>query len=312
MQKPPTIHILLATYNGERFLTEQLKSIAQQSHSNWTLTVSDDGSTDKTLSMVERFAKEVTQPVIFLQGPRKGSSTANFVHLITHTTFGSDQDLYAFCDQDDVWDKEKLASAYHWHFQHSSAPFRLYCGRTIYVDEFLRPIGLSPDIIRGPSFGNALIQNIASGNTMVFNYAILIYLKKISPEHFVWHDWTTYLIATAMDGLVFFDKVPRVSYRQHSLNVIGSNNGYKSFAKAIKDVFQGRYKNWLNVTTLSVFDFSDDIPNNSLRIFNEFTLIRNQKSSLMRLLHFLLSKKIMRQSFFSNILFALALLLELA
>jgi len=312
MLKQPTVHILLATYNGERFLAEQLESIALQTYNNWTLTVSDDGSIDNTLDIVQRFASKVHQPVTVLQGPQRGSSTANFCNLISHTTFGDDLDLYAFCDQDDVWHEDKLASACNWHIQNTSVLFRLYCSRTTYVDESLTPIGISPRHNQPPSFGNALVQNIASGNTMVFDTAVFLYLKKISPKHFVWHDWTTYLITTAMEGLVFFDKAPRVFYRQHSLNVIGSNNDYKSIIKTMKAIFQGRYKQWLDLTTLSVLDISNEIPINSLKILNEFTLIRNHKFTPAKTLRFLLSKNIKRLGFISNILFAIALLIKLA
>lgn len=312
MRRPPTVHILLATYNGELFLTEQLESIARQKHRNWTLTVSDDGSTDKTLAIVKRFASKVEQPVYMLKGPQKGSSTANFVNLISLTEINNDLDLYAFCDQDDVWDEEKLAYACHWHAQHTSAAFRLYCGRTTYVNEQLTPIGISPDLKQAPSFGNALVQNIASGNTMVFNSSVLFYLKKVLPEHYVWHDWTTYLTATAMNGLIYFDKTPRVLYRQHSLNVIGSNDDHKAFIKSIKAIYHGRYKHWLDLTTLCVLDFAKDAPSNSIRIFNEFMSIRSHKSALITIMKFLASKNIRRQGLLSNIIFAIALFFKFA
>jgi len=182
MSQQPTVHILLATYNGARYLAEQLESIARQTHSAWTLTVSDDGSTDDTLDIVQRFATQVTQPVSLLQGPKEGSSTANFCHLVAQAPTDNVQDLYAFCDQDDVWHDDKLQRAVQWHAQHPSQSVRLYCGRTQYVNEQLQPIGLSPSIKRPPSFGNALVQNIASGNTMVFSHAVLMAQKNPAQE----------------------------------------------------------------------------------------------------------------------------------
>jgi len=150
-----TVHILLATYNGARYLDEQLQSIARQTHCDWTLTVSDDGSSDDTLDIVQRFSAQVNQPVTVLQGPRQGSSTANFFHLLAQAPTGNSLDLYAFCDQDDVWLDDKLSSAVKWHIQYSGQNVRLYCGRTQVVDEQLQPIGISPNIKRPPSFGNA-------------------------------------------------------------------------------------------------------------------------------------------------------------
>jgi len=143
MPPKPTVHILLATYNGSSYLAEQLQSIGRQTHSNWTLTVSDDGSTDDTLAIVHRFSEQVNQPVFLLQGPRQGSSTKNFCHLLVHAPTENSQDLYAFCDQDDVWHDNKLQRAVHFHSQHPNQSLRLYCARTQFVNELLKPIGLS-------------------------------------------------------------------------------------------------------------------------------------------------------------------------
>lgn len=182
MPYQPTVHILLATYNGAKYLQAQLDSIARQTHPQWTLTVSDDGSTDETLNIVKAFAQNSPQTVNLLQGPCAGSSTRNFCHLIQHAPAGTEHDLYAFCDQDDVWLDTKLERAVQWHAQHLQQPVRLYCGRTQFVNGKLQPIGLSPGIRRPPSFGNALVQNIASGNTMVFSPSMLAAQKKSSPN----------------------------------------------------------------------------------------------------------------------------------
>lgn len=310
MHQQPTVHILLATYNGGSFLAEQLESIARQSHTNWKLTVSDDGSTDDTLAIIKRFKRQVQQPITLLKGPNNGSSTANFFHLITNAPIDNSADLYAYCDQDDVWHDNKLERAVKWHAQHSNQHVRLYCGRTQFVDENLQSIGLSPSLKRAPSFGNALVQNIASGNTMVFSYAVLVSQKRVLIGHSVWHDWTTYLVATALDGVVWFDKEPCLFYRQHSGNVIGSNDGFKAQIARLKPLFNGRFKHWTDINCAAVYDLHELMRLDAINTFKNFEAMRRAPSAITRAFAFLKSD-IRRQRGSSNVLLALALILKL-
>lgn len=279
----PTVHILLATYNGAQFLTEQLDSIARQTHSAWTLTISDDGSTDNTLALVAEFSARITQPLTVLQGPRQKSSTRNFCHLIQNAPAAEASDLYAFCDQDDVWLDNKLERAVEWHARQQSHAVRLYCNRTQFVDEQLKPIGLSPGIQRPPSFGNALVQNIASGNTMVMSHDVLLAQKKVKPEHSVWHDWTTYLVATALGGIVCFDDQPTLLYRQHGGNVIGANNGFLAQIKRLKPLFNGRFKQWTDANLAAVRDLNTLPTHDSLHLYRQFEKLRQMPAPWHRL-----------------------------
>lgn len=300
MPSKTTVHILLATYNGARYLAEQLESIGRQTHSAWTLTVSDDGSTDDTLSILQSFAAQVTQPITVLRGPRKGSATSNFYYLVEQALTDNVQDLFAFCDQDDIWHNEKLQRAVQWHLQHNNKNVRLFCGRTQFVNNQLRPIGLSPSIKRQPSFGNALVQNIASGNTMVFSHSVLAALKKVQPAHYVWHDWTTYLVTTALRGEVWFDHEPCLLYRQHETNVVGSNNNLSQLLKSIKLSLHGRYQSRLSLNLLAVSDLQ--IQANAFVCEHTCVIpfIRESKNPLRRfiLLH---RSNIRRQGALSNV-----------
>ncbi|OYU31088.1 MAG: glycosyl transferase family 2 [Comamonadaceae bacterium PBBC2] len=306
----PTVHILLATYNGAQFLTEQLDSIARQTHSAWTLTISDDGSTDNTLALVAEFAARITQPLTVLQGPRQKSSTRNFCHLIQNTPTAEASDLYAFCDQDDVWLDNKLERAVEWHAQQQSHAVRLYCSRTQFVDEQLKPIGLSPGIQRPPSFGNALVQNIASGNTMVMSHDVLLAQKKVKPEHSVWHDWTTYLVATALGGKVCFDDQPSLLYRQHRGNVIGSNDGLIAQIRRFKPLFEGRFKQWTDANMAAVKDLGSLSTLTARELHHRFESLRAMPMFWSRF-NAWRKTSIRRQSSLSNMTLVLALTLAL-
>ena len=105
----PSVAILLGTYNGEKFLEAQLDSLEAQSVTNWTLYVSDDGSTDATLDIIHRYqSKWGTDKIRYRLGPQKGFAQ-NFLSLACDTSIKAD--YYAFCDQDDVWLPEKLSIA---------------------------------------------------------------------------------------------------------------------------------------------------------------------------------------------------------
>lgn len=302
----PTVHILLATYNGAQYLAEQLASLQRQTYTRWSLTVSDDGSTDDSREIVQAFADKVPQSVHMLRGPRKGS-TNNFFHLVQQAPNDQLQDLFAFCDQDDVWLDLKLEKAVQWHGSHVREPVRLYCGRTQFVNERLKPMGWSPGVQRLPSFGNALVQNIASGNTMVMSQALLTALKRINPENSVWHDWTTYLVATSLGGLVWFDNVFYVNYRQHAANVVGSNARPGENIVAFIESMRGRYRKRMNKNLDALAEISDCLPIQNRVILLQFAAIRNSRSIKERIRIWRCSP-IRRQSQVSNIWLLIALI----
>jgi glycosyltransferase involved in cell wall biosynthesis len=281
----PTVHVLLATYNGARFLDAQLQSLAEQTWKNWTLTISDDGSTDGTLEIVKKFAAASEQKISVIEGPRLGS-TQNFFHLLQSTQVHENSNLFAFCDQDDIWLPQKLSKAVSAYRVHTapSQPF-LYCGRTSVVNAELKPLGMTDLPRRGLTFSNALTQNIASGNTMVFNHALTLLMLKVNPLHSVWHDWTAYQVATGCGGVVAFDPIPMLLYRQHGANVIGSKDGLLSRLLRVGSLLDGRYRIWCGLTELAIKDLEAHLTPQARTTFAGFRLARSSKSPIERLRH---------------------------
>jgi glycosyltransferase involved in cell wall biosynthesis len=309
---PSTVHILLATYNGGRYLKAQLDSIAKQTFRNWTLLVSDDGSTDDTIKIAEEFASQHRDHVIsIMPGPRRGS-TANFFNLLNAAPLERQSDLYAFCDQDDVWLPDKLERAVQWLRKsiHTYELPLLYCARTRLVDAQLRPIGLSPMPSRPLTFGNALTQNVASGNTMVFNQSLLVLLRKVPPVHSVWHDWTTYQVATACGGTLFYDESPALLYRQHAANVIGATNTILSNAKRLKLILQGSYREWSEKSEAAMGSIENPMTPAAKRQLNSFRDMRRAKSPFHRLIAGLRSD-LYRQTIPEQVALLIALFLRL-
>ncbi|CAI1725940.1 glycosyltransferase family 2 protein [Serratia liquefaciens] len=211
--------ILLCTRNGENYLYDQLSSYESQTYKNWSLWVSDDGSTDTSRDIIADFISQSGIRGYLLSGPQQGFC-ANFMSLVANPEIQAT--YYAFSDQDDVWLDDKLARATQWLQSIKADIPAVYCSRTRLTDSTGAVKGFSPDHEKAPGFGNALLQNIASGNTMVFNHSARELLRKAQGAPMVVHDWSLYQIVAGCGGAVFYDRQPTVLYRQHNNNVIGN------------------------------------------------------------------------------------------
>jgi glycosyltransferase involved in cell wall biosynthesis len=224
------VAILLATKDGAEFLPEQLRSYRDQTHRNWELYVSDDGSSDNTRYIIDRFAEDVSQAVEQRKGPCKGF-WRNFMSLALDESITAD--CFAYSDQDDVWSKDKLERAVNWLAGIPKTIPAVYCGRTELVDSDGASLGYSQLYTKTPSFQNALVENIGGGNTMVFNQAAKKLLEAAGPVKMVAHDWWIYQLVTAAGGIVHYDPQPCLKYRQHARNVIGSRVGLDALVHRI-------------------------------------------------------------------------------
>ena len=242
----PKVAILMGTYNGERFLPEQLDSIKRQTHTNWELHVSDDGSTDSTQVIIHDFKAELQEHLVTLrQGPQKGFAT-NFLALTCDPAIKAD--YYAFSDQDDVWESDKLERAIAWLNTIPTDKPAMYCSRTRLIDERGNQIGFSPLFKRKPSFKNALVQSIAGANTMAFNNEARKLIEHGGSEiSVVSHDWWVYMLVSGCGGSVYYDGTPCVRYRQHDANLVGANAGVRAMYARLTASVRGRFKEWNNV-----------------------------------------------------------------
>jgi glycosyltransferase involved in cell wall biosynthesis len=241
-----TTTIFLCTLNGARFLQEQLDSIVAQTHTNWRLIVSDDGSEDGTLDILERYGRKFKAPqsVEVRAGPRRGAS-ANFLSLMSDPEI--EGTYFACCDQDDVWLPDKLERALAWLESVPTHAPAVYFSRTSYIAADGREIGLSPLFRKPPAFRNALVQSIGGGNTMAFNRAAHDLLVRAGPVHVACHDWWTYLLISGAGGRVHYDPVPSLAYRQHDRNQIGANMGFRARLARVQGIFAGQLRAWFNL-----------------------------------------------------------------
>ena len=242
---PAQVAILMGTCNGAPFLGEQLATIAGQRHRDWRLVASDDGSTDATAALLAAFRAEIgPERVEIRAGPRRGFA-ANFLGLAGDP--GIRADYYAFADQDDLWDADRLARGIARLSALDPAVPALVGGRTRLVDEAGAPCGLSPEFRAPPSFENALVQSIAGGNTMLFNAAAKRLFEAVPDVTVVAHDWWAYQLVSGAGGTVIYDPEPSVGYRQHGGNLIGGNLGLRAKGARLRLLFAGRMAEWTDV-----------------------------------------------------------------
>jgi len=293
------VAILLATYNGERFLQDQLNSIADQTRQDWALYVSDDGSVDATKKILDSFLEANPKHLIeFRDGPKKGFAQ-NFLSLVCDPNIKGQ--FFAYCDQDDVWMPTKLERALAWLSNIPEDVPALYCARTEYVDAQLKHIAFSPNYTRPFVFANALVQNIASGNTMVFNHAARKLIQDAGPDVDIpLHDWWTYMLVTAVNGPVHLDPQPTVSYRQHDGNLWGMNAGWKARFIRIKKLFEGRFSGWNARHIRALQNCASNFPEENKKKITAFSDCRTNKSMMGRLKS-LRSSGVYRQTWAANL-----------
>ena len=234
----------MATYNGEQYLIDQLNSFSRQNFKDWGLWVSDDGSTDTTVTVLENYANSHKEnEMVLIDGPQRGFAR-NFLNVACLCQ--NESEYFAFSDQDDIWKNNKLEKAVNWLEDIPREIPALFCSRTEIVDsngKSLKPRKFSTFMDIKPSFENALVQCIAGGNTMVFNRKAKQLIEKFGGPVFVpSHDWWMYLLVTGTGGVVHYDVEPLIKYRQHQKNTIGSNRSFEAAFVRLKKFLDGKFK----------------------------------------------------------------------
>ena len=219
------VQVLLSTYNGEKFINEQLQSLYAQEGVEVALLVRDDGSTDSTCAILA--AEQAAGRLSWYTGENL-KPAFSFWNLLQRAP---EMPYYAFCDQDDVWDGDKLKAAVGMLSAAGDAP-ALYFSQTRLVDASLKEIGnvkISPLL----TFGEALSYQFVTGCTMVMNASMRNILLKYTPTFIRMHDVWIYDVAQAVGARLFFDAQPHISYRQHGGNAVGQERFLKQWKRRL-------------------------------------------------------------------------------
>lgn len=220
----------MATYNGEKYVAEQIDSILNQTNSDWVLIIQDDCSTDSTAEIALKYARRFPKKIKLIERKTpSGSAKNNFFSMLSL----SKAEYCMTCDQDDVWLPEKievtLKAMRQMEETHGvNVPLLVHTDLKV-VDERLNVLSdslcksqdLSPD---RDEFHQILVQNIVTGCTMMVNKTLLAYIKEI-PKYAIMHDWWLALVASAF-GHISFINAPTILYRQHGANQVGAKDAH--------------------------------------------------------------------------------------
>lgn len=298
------VNILLSTYNGEIYLPKLLDSLENQDFNNFEVIVRDDGSTDKTIEILEQYKTRLNINII--RGDHVGV-TKSFLTLLF--TYSGEADYYAFCDQDDIWLPNKISTAVNTLKETKVKPAMYFSNLSIFFgDSYNFTKNLKP--FKKPfSLGNALIENVASGCTIIINRKARDVLIREMPKWALIHDHWIYLVLSSIDGIIIYDKEPKILYRQHSTNTIGIKSG--SLINRIKRFFIGNRSYLLKKQAKEVLNIYEDIiPNKNKYLIKEYIESAGNKKLINRI-KFALSGKLYKQRFLDNLMFKMALIFKI-
>lgn len=235
------VYILLATYNGEKYLKEQLDSLFRQTYQNWTLWIHDDNSKDNTVSIIKNYKNKYPNKIKFLDDDiSTGGAKENFSYLLNN--IDKDFDYIMFCDQDDVWIKNRVELFVNRmeieEQKNQELPLVVFSDLTV-VDDRLNVISqsmiksqkLNPTIAN--FFSLLKCQNVITGCAMMLNKKAFEVSTPI-PKNILMHDWWIGLITAKYGKNIFLDE-RTILYRQHGGNVVGAKS--ITLTKIIKVIF---------------------------------------------------------------------------
>ncbi|WP_230413085.1 glycosyltransferase family 2 protein [Paraburkholderia antibiotica] len=215
----------MSTYNGEKFIRQQLNSLIAQHYSNWCLSIRDDGSSDATLAIIAEYQKRDARIRLMQDSHGNMGPARSFMHLLAQV----ESPIFMCCDQDDVWLPHKVGEAVARIGDDTATP-RLFFTDLIVTDGDLGTIAKSFmafqkfDPLRAKSFKGLLLQNIVVGCTMAGNSALLALLRQAQTHNrheMLMHDWWFALLASAF-GTIEYSSTPSILYRQHGGNSLGA------------------------------------------------------------------------------------------
>ena len=269
------IHIIMATYNGEKYVGQQIESILNSEDVDIFVTVYDDGSKDATLDIVTQFVKEQPDRIELIQNEKNLGLTLNFLHGLLN----QDYDYVMFSDQDDVWKPDKVKKTYDYMRQTEkkaakNQPIVVFTDAVI-VDESLKEI--NPSFHQSGGYDTSkldlahmLMENKMMGCTMMLNRAVIQKVNAL-PEHARFHDWWLALIAAAYGKIAYLPE-RTILYRQHGNNIVGDVS-YGSYVKKRMMALK-QQKEAIEATIAQARElyelYGEDMPEASRKILKDF------------------------------------------
>ncbi len=233
------VAVLMAAYNGEKYISEQIESVLTQTYKDFCIYIHDDGSKDNTVKIIQKYERDNPGKIVLMDGMVQGGAKMNFIYMLKNV----EADVYMFCDQDDVWINDKIEKlVIKFEDNAKNMPMLVYTDLK-YVDKDLNIIKNSyfeymEKNPRKDSVQDVLKKNLFVGCTLMFNRQLReMAIKYKDINNIQMHDWWLGLIAT-VKGRVYFINEQMVMYRQHDSNVTGMKNHGRA---------SGIFSRWINV-----------------------------------------------------------------
>ncbi|AGR76989.1 glycosyltransferase, GT2 family [Aliarcobacter butzleri 7h1h] len=284
------IAVLLASYNGVKYIKEQVDSILNQKEVDVTIFISDDLSTDKTIEYLQDIYKDFKNIVYLPSGSKFGGAGKNFFRLIRDVDFSS-FDFISFVDQDDIWYEDKLIRAIK---TIEDKQIDAYSSNVLAFWEDGKEMIINKSSLQARY--DYLFEAAGPGCTYVLKKDLAIFLQNFICEN--WedvnkvelHDWFIYAFARENNYKWHIDEKPSMRYRQHTSNQVGANDGLKAKLKRLKKVFSSWYRDEIikiikvlrleNKYKFSKYILNKSYLNNLLLLKYSFEFRRNKKEKL--------------------------------
>ena len=277
--------VLMSTYNGDLYLTEQIESILNQKNVEINIVVRDDGSTDQTINILEKYAN---QGLLEWYSGHNIGPAKSFLDLLVKT---KSDNFIAFADQDDVWIEDKIYRALEMMNYETDIPL-LYIGNEYKVDSNLKIIKTSfrNNII---DFMDLIYKNTAVGCTMVLNSSLMKIINEYQPKSLIMHDWWIHIVCKSTNIKIIYDDYQSVLHRIHSNNAtVKIDSNLRSRVKSRLKRLQSR-KSILSSQIIELFfGYSKRIDSNKLKYMMYFIDYKRLHKVKVKLLLFTLKRKI--------------------
>ena len=272
------LDIIMATYNGEKYVSEQIDSILNQTYKEFRLYIRDDGSSDGTVNILKQYTKDYPEKIILIEDNKNLGSIGNFNKLLSF----SKSKYCMFSDQDDIWLEDKIEytlkgiqklEAIHGE----NTPILVHTdlkvvnnNLDVICESFWGYAGINPNL---NTFNRLLVMNTVTGCTMMLNKALKKAIGDI-PNQCEMHDWWIALIATSLGKIGVLNKQTML-YRQHENNVAGAVKG-NEYADKVKKIFELKNKYDKEIEQAKIFHkmYNDKIGYDNKCILDDFINIK--------------------------------------
>ena len=276
------VHIMLATYNGEKYLREQIDSILAQTYTDWSLYISDDGSDDTTPVIIEEYTDRYPDKIFSMNKSRIGGARKNFIYLFEKVPTA---DLYMFSDQDDIWLPDKIKKMVEAYDRAKSENTLLYSDLTV-VDSELNTISETfiSDLHYSHKKEFMMMNNYIPGCVMMLDDKMISSVGKI-PKECIMHDWWIAMYATYIGSIIPVNEKLHL-YRQHDQNAIGANqdNLNGDLEKAVKKLKKRKRQN-----NQFLKEYVSQLSDRDVKLFKRYNRMCNNEHSIKAVAAFILN-----------------------